>query len=136
MIIAKTVGICEKCHVKNKLHELGYFVARDWPYQLVEWQICEFYLLTDCKFQFHVTTQPAVKSMYLILKYSFLEGKIKEIIIPKTCTKNYFLGCCFESDKKEITTPERLGCRGKHKFDERSFKKNNDVEKCYCLNRI
>ena len=55
-----------KIHVKNKLHELGLLVARDWPYQLVEWQIREFYLLTDSKFQFHVTTQPAVKSMYLI----------------------------------------------------------------------
>ena len=63
MIIAKTVGICEKFHVKNK-HR--YFVARDWRYQLVEWQIREFYLLTDSKYQFHVTTQPAIKSMYLI----------------------------------------------------------------------
>ena len=66
MIIAKTVGICEKFHVKNKHLELGYFVARDWRYQLVEWQVREFYLLTDSKYQFHVTTQPAIKSMYLI----------------------------------------------------------------------
>ena len=47
---------CEKCHViKNRLHEFGYFVARDWPYQPVEWQIHEFYLLADSKFRFHPT---------------------------------------------------------------------------------
>ena len=54
----KSCFTCEKCHImKNRLHELSYFVARDWPYQPVEWQIHEFYVLTDKKFQFHATIQ-------------------------------------------------------------------------------
>ena len=50
---------------------------------------------------------------------------------------NYcFLECCFESNSKTVATCERLGCRGKHKFDERLCKKRNgDVERFYCLDR-
>ena len=48
----------------------------------------------------------------------------------------YFLECCFESNSKTVATCERLGCRGKHKFDERLCKKRNgDVERFYCLDR-
>ena len=35
----------------------------------------------------------------------------------------YFLECCFESDSKIAMICERLGCLGKHKFCERSHKK-------------
>ena len=61
-----------------------------------------------------------------------MEGKIKEIVIPKKMNY-YFLECCFESDKKEIPTCERLGCWGKYKFDERSFEKKKVMLKNFIV---
>ena len=113
---------------------MGYFVAEDWPYQPAEWQIHEFYLLTDNKSQFHATIQTPFKLMYLIKKYYFSGRKIKEIVIPKN--ELLFIECCFQSDSKIAAACERLDCRGKYKFDDRSHKKrNSDVERSYCLDR-
>ena len=47
-----------------------------------------------------------------------------------------FIECCFQSDSQIVATCERLDCRGKYKFDDRSHKKiNGDVERFYCLDR-
>ena len=73
--------------------------------------------------------------MYLIKKYYFSGRKIKEIIKKKN--ELLFIECCFQSDSKIVATCERLDCRRKYKFDDRSHKKkrNNYAERFYCSDR-
>ena len=70
---------CENCYTCERFHfnkdwfnEVGYSVARDWPFQPAEWQIHEKYFLMD-KFNFDVKIEKTVKLQYLIKKYDFLE---------------------------------------------------------------
>ena len=57
----------------------GFFVARDWPWQLITWEIHDKYFLQEIPFQFDVKIDRAVRCNFLIRKYCFIECKIIDI---------------------------------------------------------
>ena len=70
--------------IKSQSHLNGYFVARDWPWQPITWEIHNKFFLQNKPFQFTVHINCAVRcNILLIRKYCFVSCKIIDIRIPK-----------------------------------------------------
>ena len=70
-------------YIKNELHEVGYFVARDSLWQPITWEIHEFHLLRVQPFNFYVKIDRTIRFGYLIRKFNFVSCQIVEIQLPK-----------------------------------------------------
>ena len=70
-------------YIKNELHKHGYFVAKDWPWQPITWEIQKKFFSQTAPFQFAVHIDCAVRCSFLIRKYVFVSCKIIDIQIPK-----------------------------------------------------
>ena len=59
-------------YIKNELHKHGYFVDRNWPWQLVTREIHVKFFSQTTSFQFAVHIDRAVRCNFLIRKYCFV----------------------------------------------------------------
>ena len=70
-------------YIKNKLHKVDYFTARDGSWQPITWEIHEIHLFTVQPFNFYVKIDRTIRFHYLIRKFNFVSCEIVEIQLPK-----------------------------------------------------